>query len=121
MANELTQNEFQEGHLLCARTYAIKAIIANDASPTQFTSNPRPTPTREITAPDAEYVSNCRRPIFWNVIDHDQLRKKQASSGSRQTSMRNIGGKVINTFTMVIPKDMYGPMSGSAFDKISLL
>ena len=37
------------------------------------------------------------------------------------TSIKNIGGKVIITFTIVIPRETYGPKSGNDLDKISLL
>ena len=37
------------------------------------------------------------------------------------TSMRKIGGKVMITFTMVIPSETKGPRSGSAFDRMALL
>ena len=41
--------------------------------------------------------------------------------GSLLTSIRKIGGNVMITFTMVIPRETKGPKSGSAFDRIALL
>lgn len=35
--------------------------------------------------------------------------------------MRMIGGKVIRTLTIVIPRDTYGAKSGSDFERMSLL
>ena len=35
--------------------------------------------------------------------------------------MRNMGANVMNTFTIVMPRDTYGPKSGSVLDKMSLL
>lgn len=35
--------------------------------------------------------------------------------------MRTIGAKVMRKFTTVIPTEIHGPQSGSAFERMSLL
>lgn len=93
-------------------------MTAKLASQTAPLFSPKPMATCERSAPATEAWSSFFRPI--RCFFHQHLGNAHRR-GMLQTSMRNMGGKVMNTFTTVMPSETYGPRSGSDFDKISLL
>ena len=58
------KDEWPEGKHSASFTYAINVMMVKDASPTQFASNPRPTPTSETIAPVADQNNRRLRPIL---------------------------------------------------------
>lgn len=100
------------------QTYAINVMIATEARVTNPVSKPNPTHQSEAMAPSPDSESSFLRPIRYTKAG---LIMFNVFSYALHTSIKKMGGKVIITFTMVIPNDTYGPRSGSDLERISLL
>ena len=95
-----------------------KVMIATLESTEDPEFSPQPTAKRETKIPNTEILRSCFVPkrcpgrsgktivILNRLID---------------TSMSKIGGKVMITLMIVIPKDIYGPKRGMDFARMSLL
>lgn len=96
----------------------MNVMTAKLASVTAPLSRPKPTASSEEMAPAADSASSVLRPMrcMTGVKSVAQIQRSRI-----HTSMRTIGAKVINTFTIVMPNEMYGPSSGSVLERISLL
>ena len=126
MANELIEvisTVTEQGKK--AEIYQTKVMINTLASIVRLVSRPMPTQMSETMAPPVDRLRSQRRPRRWirgwfRVQWGERLYNNNAR-GSLLTSIRKIGGNVMITFTIVIPRETKGPKSGSAFDKMALL
>ena len=99
--------------------YATKVKIVILATATAPESRPKPTPASDKKAPHADIASNVFRPRRCERAGLATLRGH--SRRDRRTSIKKMGGNVMITFTMVIPRETKGPKSGNAFERMSLL